>query len=46
MAIDPICKKIVDEKTVKFTSYYKGKKYFFCTTDCKKKFDADPAKYK
>ncbi|HOX34807.1 MAG TPA: YHS domain-containing protein [Methanoregulaceae archaeon] len=45
MAIDPICKMTVDEKTAKFTSEYKGKKYFFCAPGCKKKFDADPAKY-
>ena len=35
----------VDEKTAKFTSEYKGKKYYFCAPGCKKKFDADPAKY-
>jgi YHS domain-containing protein len=29
MAIDPICKMTVDEKTAKFTSEYKGKKYYF-----------------
>ena len=45
MAIDPICGMTVDEKTAKFTSVYKGKKYFFCSTGCKKKFDAEPAKY-
>ena len=43
MAIDPICKMTVDEKTAKFTSEYKGKKYYFCAPGCKKKFDADPA---
>jgi YHS domain-containing protein len=45
MAIDPICKMTVDEKTAKFTSEYKGKKYYFCAPGCKKKFDTDPAKY-
>ena len=45
MAIDPICKMTVDEKTAKFTSEYKGKKYYFCAPGCKKKFDSDPAKY-
>jgi len=45
MAIDPICKMTVDEKTAKFTSEYKGKKYYFCAPGCKKKFDADPSKY-
>jgi YHS domain-containing protein len=45
MAIDPICKMTVDEKTVKFTSGYKGKKYYLCAPGCKKNFDTDPAKY-
>ena len=45
LAIDPICKMTVDEKTAKFTSEYKGKKYYFCAPGCKKKFDADPQKY-
>jgi YHS domain-containing protein len=45
MAIDPVCKMTVDESTAKFTSVYKGLKYYFCAPGCKKKFDADPGKY-
>jgi YHS domain-containing protein len=45
MAIDPICNMTVDEKTAKFTSEYKGKKYNFCAPGSKKKFDTAPAKY-
>jgi YHS domain-containing protein len=45
MAIDPICKMTVDEKTAKLISEYNGRKYYFCAPGCKKKFDADPAKY-
>ena len=45
MAIDPICKMTVDEKTAKWKSEYKGKTYYFCAPGCKKKFDSDPAKY-
>ncbi len=45
MAIDPVCKMTVDEKTAKITSEYKGKKYFFCAPGCKKAFDENPAKY-
>lgn len=36
MAIDPICKMDVDEKTAKWVSEYKGKKYYFCAPGCKK----------
>lgn len=32
MAIDPICQMTVDEKTARFTSVYKGKKYYFCAS--------------
>jgi YHS domain-containing protein len=42
MAIDPVCKMTVDEKTAKFTSEYRGKTYYFCAPGCKKKFDAHP----
>ena len=45
MAIDPICRMTVDEKTAKFRSEYKGKTYYFCAPGCKKKFDSDPEKY-
>ncbi len=45
MAIDPICKMEVDEKTAKFTSQYEGKTYYFCAPGCKKRFDEDPEKY-
>ena len=45
MAIDPICKMIVDEKTAKFKSIHKGKTYYFCAPGCKKTFDANPEKY-
>ncbi len=45
MAIDPVCKMTVDEKTAKITSEYKGKMYYFCAPACKKAFDENPAKY-
>jgi Cu+-exporting ATPase len=45
MAIDPVCKMTVDEKTAAATSEYKGKKYYFCAVGCKKAFDANPEKY-
>jgi len=45
MAIDPICKMEVDEKTAKYKSEYKGKTYYFCAPGCKKEFDEYPEKY-
>ena len=45
MAIDSVCKMTVDEKTVKFTSVFKGKTYYFCAPGCKKAFDNNPEQY-
>ena len=45
MAIDPVCKMEVDEKTAKFKSEYKGKTYYFCASGCKKEFDNNLEKY-
>ena len=45
MAIDPVCKMKVDEKTAKYTSKHEGRSYYFCAPGCKKAFDADPKKY-
>lgn len=45
MAIDPVCKMKVDEKTAAATSEYKGKTYYFCAPGCKTAFDNDPEKY-
>ncbi|HNU36274.1 MAG TPA: YHS domain-containing protein [Methanomassiliicoccales archaeon] len=40
-----MCLMEVEEKSAKWTSDYKGKKYYFCAPGCKKKFDANPEKY-
>jgi YHS domain-containing protein len=45
MAIDPVCKMDVDEKTARVKSEYKGKTYFFCALSCKQTFDKNPEKY-
>jgi Cu+-exporting ATPase len=45
MAIDPVCKMTVDEKTAPAKSEYEGKTYYFCAVGCKKAFDAEPEKY-
>jgi len=45
MAIDPVCKMKVDERSAKFKSEYRGKVYYFCAPGCKKAFDEDPEKY-
>jgi YHS domain-containing protein len=45
MAVDPICKMTVDEKTAKWRSEYKGKSYYFCAPGCKAEFESNPEKY-
>jgi YHS domain-containing protein len=45
MAIDPICKMVVDEKTATLKSEYKGTIHYFCASGCKKMFDENPEKY-
>ena len=45
MAIDPVCKMEVDEKSAPAISEYKGEKYYFCALGCKKAFEKNPEKY-
>jgi YHS domain-containing protein len=45
MAIDPVCKMTVDEKTAKWKSEHEGKTYYFCAPGCKKMFDKDSSKF-
>ena len=45
MAIDPVCKMKVDEKTAKHKTEYKGKTYYFCAPSCKATFDKSPTKF-
>lgn len=45
MAMDPVCKMKVDEKTAKMKTDFKGKTYYFCGQACKKAFEGNPNKY-
>ena len=45
MAIDPICRMEVYEKTAQYTSDHNGKTFFFCALGCNKTFDENPDKY-
>jgi len=44
-AVDPVCDMLVDIATAHFVSEHEGQTYYFCCPACKKKFEADPAKY-
>jgi YHS domain-containing protein len=45
MAIDPVCRMEVDEKSAAATYDYKGKTYYFCAPGCKASFVKNPEKY-
>jgi len=45
LAVAPVCKMQVDEKTVKHKTVYKGKTYYFCAPGCKIAFEENPEKY-
>ena len=45
MAKDPVCGMEVAEHTAKFMSNHMGRKFYFCSEMCKKRFNEDPMKY-
>ena len=45
MAIDPVCGMRLDEKKAEFQVMFAGKKYFFCSEDCRKEFEESPDEY-
>ena len=45
MVKDPVCGMMVDEKTAKLKSQYRGKTYYFCAQACKVTFDKSPTRY-
>jgi xanthine dehydrogenase accessory factor len=44
-AVDPVCDMLVDIASARFVSEHEGQNYYFCCPACKKKFEAEPAKY-
>jgi YHS domain-containing protein len=45
MAIDPVCGMKVDEKNTQFQTQFAGKKYYFCSEDCRQEFEDRPEEY-
>ena len=45
MVKDPVCGMNVDEKNAEFQSQFEGKRYTFCSDECKQKFDEEPEQY-
>jgi len=44
MTVDPVCGMKVDEKS-EFQTQFAGKKFFFCSENCKREFEADPDEF-
>jgi YHS domain-containing protein len=42
---DPVCHMDMDEKSAVATSRYKGDTYYFCSEQCKVRFEEDPERY-
>lgn len=42
---DVVCGMSIDPATAAGKSSYQGKDYYFCSVECKREFDGNPAKY-
>ena len=42
---DPVCGMEVDEKNAAGRSQHQGQTYYFCSEDCKEKFDQNPQQF-
>ena len=42
---DPVCGMMIEEGDAVATSDYQGKRYYFCSEDCKEAFDQSPEDY-
>jgi len=45
MTTDPVCGMEVDEKNPEFQAAFAGKKYAFCSDECRKEFEDRPEEY-
>ena len=45
MHTDPVCGMQVDDQRSPAKSEYQGTDYYFCSNDCKRKFDQQPGQY-
>lgn len=45
MEIDPVCKMEVDPNDAAATSEHEGRIYYFCSSGCKRRFEASPEQF-
>jgi YHS domain-containing protein len=45
MNIDPVCGMIIDDNNRDVQTMYAGRKFFFCSEECRKEFEDRPEEY-
>jgi len=45
MGLDPVCKMEVNPASAAGQSEYGGQTFYFCSVECKQRFDRDPELY-
>ena len=45
MTTDPVCGMRLDETRTEFHTQFGGKRFSFCSEDCKLEFEADPDEF-
>jgi YHS domain-containing protein len=45
MVTDPVCGMQIDTSQAPAQSQYQGQTFYFCSVECKKRFDANPKQY-
>lgn len=45
MQTDPVCGMKISEDDAAGQSEFEGQTYYFCSTACKKQFDANPTRF-
>jgi len=45
MATDPVCGMEVDERKSDYESTHAGKKFYFCSQECRDKFEDNPNQF-
>ena len=45
MGLDPVCKMEVNPASAEAQSVWGGQSFYFCSQECKRKFDASPEHY-
>lgn len=42
---DPVCGMAVSSESSSYYSDYRGTRYYFCSEDCKQRFDQNPERF-